>query len=155
MAISLGHKMGLSERELEALRFGGALHDIGKIAVPGNILNKPGPQNPEEWEVMKRHADAGYKICLPLKRNLGAALEIIRHHHEKLDGTGYPDGLRDQEISVAVRIMAVVNIYDALITERPYRKALPLGKALEILKNDANAGKLDTVVVDYLIDIVT
>jgi putative two-component system response regulator len=155
LGIALGRKMGLSDSEIEALRYGGALHDIGKIAVPGHILNKPAPLSPEEWVVMKRHPITGYDICLPLKKNLGYALEIIRHHHEKLDGSGYPDGLKDEEISVAARIMAVVDIYDALITERPYRKAMSLEMAVDILQQEAIEGKLDKIVVDHLIDVVS
>jgi putative two-component system response regulator len=154
LAIMLGKKMELSDSEMEALRYGGILHDIGKIAVPGDILNKPGPLSSEEWEVMKSHPVAGYNICLPLKKNLGYALEVIRHHHEKLDGSGYPDGLKNEEISVAARIMAVVDIYDALITDRPYREGMPLEKAVEILKLEANDGKLDKVVVGHLIEVV-
>jgi putative two-component system response regulator len=154
LAMDLGNKMGLSERELEALRYGGILHDIGKIGIPGQILNKPGPLNSEEWEVMKNHPVAGYDICLPLKKNLGSALEVIRHHHEKLDGSGYPDGLKNEEISTAARIMAVVDIYDALVTDRPYRKGMPLEKAVEILRHDANNQKLDPAVVNYLIEVV-
>ena len=155
LAISLGKKMGLSEREMEALRYGGVLHDIGKIAVPGEILNKPGPLSPEEWKVMKNHPVAGYNICLPLKKNLGYALEVIRHHHEKLDGSGYPDGLKNEEISPAARIMAVVDIYDALVTDRPYREGMPMEKAVEILEQEANNEKLDKVVVGLLIEIVS
>ncbi|MCP4295231.1 MAG: diguanylate cyclase [Proteobacteria bacterium] len=155
LAIALGKKMGLSEREMEALRYGGILHDIGKIAIPGDILNKPGPLSPEEWEVMKSHPVAGYNICLPLKKNLGSALEVIRHHHEKLDGSGYPDGLKNEEISPAARIMVVVDIYDALITDRPYREGMPLEKAIEIIKQEANNEKLDKVVVGHLIEVVS
>ena len=154
LAIALGKKMGLSEEEMEALRYGGILHDIGKIGIPGNILNKPGPLSPEEWEVMKNHPVAGYNICLPLKKNLGYALEVIRHHHEKLDGSGYPDGIKDEEISTAARIMAVVDIYDALVTDRPYRKGMPLENAVEILKQDAKNDKLDPQVVNHLIEVV-
>jgi putative two-component system response regulator len=154
LAITLGNKMGLSDREMEALRYGGILHDIGKIGIPGSILNKPGPLSTEEWEVMKNHPVAGYNICLPLKKNLGNALEVIRHHHEKLDGSGYPDGLKNEEISTAARIMAVVDIYDALVTDRPYREGMPLEKAVEILKQEANDEKLDKVVVNYLIEVV-
>lgn len=154
LASALGKKMGLSEREMEALRYGGILHDIGKIGIPGNILNKPGPLNDGEWEVMKNHPVAGYNICLPLKKNLGSALEVIRHHHEKLDGSGYPDGIKNEEISTTARIMAVVDIYDALVTDRPYRKGMPLEKAVEILKQEANNEKLDPAVVNYLIEFV-
>lgn len=155
LAIILGKKMGLSDREMEALRYGGVLHDIGKIAVPGHILNKPGPLSPEEWEVMKAHPIVGYNICLPLKKNLGYALEVIRHHHEKLDGSGYPDGLKNEEISPAARIMAVVDTYDALVTDRPYRGGMPLEKAVDILKQEANSGKMDKVVVGHLVEVVS
>ena len=154
MAVSLGKKLGMTGRELEALRFGGVLHDIGKIAVPGKILNKPGPLDPDEWDVMKSHAYEGCKICLPLMKNLGPALEVIRHHHEKLDGSGYPDGLKGDEISVAARVMGVVDIYDALITDRPYRKGMSKEKALGILRQEADEGKLDKKVVEYLVELV-
>jgi putative two-component system response regulator len=87
-----------------------------------------------------------------MKANLGLALDVIRHHHEKLDGSSYPDGLKGDEISLAARIMCVVDIYDALITDRPYRKAMPEGKAFGVLQDEVKAGKLDKRVVDELID---
>ena len=155
MALSIGKRMRLSPTELEALRLGGALHDIGKMGIPEEILNKPGPLTEKEWAVMKTHTDIGYKICLPLKKNLGKALDVIRHHHEKLDGSGYPDGLRGSEISITARIMAVADIYDALSTDRPYRKAMSKSKALEILREEMMEGKLDQVPVECLIDIVS
>ena len=154
MALNLGKKMGLSETEIEALQLGGILHDIGKIGVPSGILNKPGSLDPGEWQLVKKHPDAGYKICLPLKANLGLALEVIQHHHEKLDGSGYPDGLKGKEIPKVARIMAVVDIYDALITDRPYRKGLAKEKALEILQDEAEKGKLDMDIVKHLLEIV-
>ena len=155
MAMTLGTKMGLSAREIEALRFGGALHDIGKVGVSGDILNKPGSLNADEFEIMKAHADIGYKICLPLKKNLGLALDVIRHHHEKLDGSGYPDGLKGEEVPMVARIMAVVDIYDALITNRPYRKGMSREKAFRILREEAGEGKLDTKVVELLIETIS
>ena len=150
MAMTLGHQLALPASELEALRYGGALHDIGKIGVPREIINKQGPLDPEEWKIMKSHPDVGYKICLPLQKNLGSALDVIRYHHEKLDGSGYPDGLKGEQISTVARIMAVVDIYDALITGRPYRKAMPCEKALQILRNEAEEGKLDQKIVKNL-----
>jgi putative two-component system response regulator len=147
LAMTMGRQMALSTTELEALRYGGALHDIGKIGVPDEIINKLGPLNSEEWKIIKSHPDLGYKICLPLRKNLGSALDVIRYHHEKLDGSGYPDGLEGDEISTVVRIMAVVDIFDALITGRPYRKSMPRRKALEILRKDAEEGKLDLEIV--------
>ncbi|MBN1931849.1 MAG: diguanylate cyclase [Desulfobacterales bacterium] len=152
LAIMLGWKMGLSPKEIEALKFGGALHDIGKIGVPGEILNKPGPLNRQEWEIMQAHPYIGYKICLPLQKNLGIALDIIRHHHEKLDGSGYPDGLTANEISMVARIMSVADIYDALITDRPYRKGMNQKNAFKILSQEAEQGKLDKKVVKYLLE---
>ena len=151
LAISLGKKLNLSAAELNALKIGGALHDIGKIGIPKAILNKQGPLNEEEWSAMKKHPEYGYNICLPLKRNLKRALEIVRHHHEKMDGTGYPDGLKGREISFPARIMAVADIYDALTTDRPYRKAMSTEKALSILNTEANQGKLDKDVVACLL----
>jgi putative two-component system response regulator len=154
LAIILGKKMGLSDREMEALRYGGILHDIGKITIPEKILNKPGPLSPEEIQVMKGHPVAGYNICLPLKKNLGYALEVIRQHHERLDGSGYPDGLKNEDLSPASRIMAVVDIYDALVTDRAYREGLKLEKAFEILSQEANDKKLDGDIVGKLIEVV-
>ena len=154
MAMTLGHKMALSESELEALRYGGALHDIGKIGIPREILNKPGALNPEEQEIMKSHPELGYKICLPIRKNIGPALDVIRYHHEKLDGSGYPNGLRGEEISKVARIMAVVDIFDALVTDRPYRKAMSGEKALAILRQEAQAEKLDKEVVKHLESLV-
>jgi putative two-component system response regulator len=154
LAVGVGKKMSLTKRELEALRFGGALHDIGKIAVPSEILNKPGPLDPEEWEIMKTHPDLGCKICLPLKKNLGSALDVIRYHHEKLDGSGYPDGLKGEEIPNVARVMAIVDIYDALITDRPYRKGMTKDKALRILREEAQEGKLDKEILEKLEEMI-
>ncbi len=151
LAHELGRELNLSAKEIESLKIGGILHDIGKIAVPEKILNKPGQLTAKEWDLMKTHSHVGYKICLPLKKNLGLALTVIRHHHDKLDGSGYPDGLKGQEIPAVARVMAVVDIYDALITDRPYRKALSREKALFILREEAQSGKLDEKMVEVLV----
>jgi len=150
LATALGRKLNRPENEIEALRIGGILHDIGKIGVPNHILNKPGPLDDKEWQVMRTHPDVGHRICLPLAQSLGAALEVIRYHHEKLDGSGYPDSLKENQIPVAARIMAVVDIFDALVSDRPYRKGMPRKKALSILEKEAASGKLDTAVVAAL-----
>lgn len=147
LALALGSRMNLPARDMRALKLGGALHDIGKIKVPDGILNKPGPLTAEERDIMETHAGAGHQICLPLQKNLGLALEVIRGHHEKLDGTGYPDGLSAEEIPMVARIMAVVDIYDALVTDRPYRKGMPKDKALRIIGEMAEEGKIDSEVV--------
>jgi putative two-component system response regulator len=154
LALSIGRKMALNERELEALKIGGILHDIGKIAVPRDILNKPGALDEDEWKVMQAHTEVGFNICLPLKHNLGAALAVIRHHHERLDGSGYPDRLRAEEIPLVARIMAVVDYYDALKTNRPYRKRMRNAQAIQILREEVRKGKLDGSVVECLIDII-
>ena len=142
-AVQLARRAGFAEAELDAVRHGGVLHDIGKIGVPDAILNKPGKLTDEEFEIMKRHPLIGYQICEPLK-SLAGALPIIRHHHEKLDGSGYPDGLKGDEISVPARIMAITDIYDALTSDRAYRSAMTHERACEILRGDATAGKLDS-----------
>jgi putative two-component system response regulator len=153
IAVAVGKEMAMPDTDLDVLRFGAALHDIGKMGVPEEILNKPGALDPTERAIIETHPEIGYRICLPLKRNLGGALDVVRHHHEKMDGSGYPDGLRGEEISIAARIVAVADIFDALRTDRPYRRALPLRKAREILEMEASAGKLDRDVVKCLIDL--
>lgn len=150
LAVELGRRIQLTAEEQQALRYGGILHDIGKIGMPNAVINKPGPLDDAEWAIMRAHPDVGYKICLPLKQTLGAALDVIRHHHEKLDGSGYPDGIAGAEVSMVARIMAVADIYDALVTDRPYRKGMPREKALNILNEEAGQGKLDPAVVGML-----
>jgi putative two-component system response regulator len=154
LAVALGKRLRLSEKEIFALRLGGILHDVGKIGIAEEILNKPGKLEDHEWEVMKGHPEIGYRICLPLKSNLGIALDVIRHHHEKLDGSSYPDGLKGDEVSLAARIMCVVDIFDALVTKRPYRGAMPKEKAIGILQEEVEQQKLDKRVVDELEDLV-
>lgn len=155
IAMSLGQKLKLPQEEIESLWFAGVLHDIGKIGIPDGVLNKSGKLNNAEWEMMKTHPEIGYKICLPLKNTLGSALEAIRHHHERLDGSGYPNGLRAELISEIVRIMSIADYYDALTTDRPYRRKLSKEESLEILKEEARSGKLDARIVDMLIEMVS
>jgi putative two-component system response regulator len=153
-ALALGARMKLSGREMRALKLGGVLHDIGKIQVRDAVLSKPGRLTPEEKELMERHAIAGHQICLPLGKTLGTALDAIRSHHEKLDGSGYPDGLKGEEIPMVARIMAVVDIYDALVTDRPYRKGMGTEEALEIIGTMASEGQLDGEVVRQLVEML-
>jgi len=154
LAVALGKRLRLGEKEVFALRLGGILHDVGKIGIAEEILNKPGKLEKHEWEIMKSHPEIGYRICLPLKSTLGIALDVVRHHHEKLDGSSYPDGLKGDQISLEARIMCVVDIYDALVTERPYRGAMPKQKAIDILQEEVELGKLDGTVVNELKDLV-
>lgn len=154
LAVLVGRRMGLSGKDVEALRLGGILHDIGKIGVPREILNKPGPLSQEEFGIIKSHPDVGHQICLPLKKTLGPAIQVIRYHHERLDGRGYPDGLRGEEIPIVASIMAIVDMYDALVSDRPYRKAMSKEEAFRLLREDARTGKLDRAIVETLIDLV-
>ncbi len=153
MALEVGKHLEIPGEDIEALRMGCILHDVGKISVPRSVLNKPGKLNGKEWEMLKMHPVTGYKICLPLKKTLGAALEVIRHHHEKLDGTGYPDGLSGDEIPILARIAAIVDIYDALTTDRPYRKAISREKALDIMLGEASRGKIDNGILKEFIKV--
>ena len=141
-ALALGKRLNLSKKEIDALKKGSILHDIGKIGVPDIILNKPAKLEENEFEIIKKHPDLGEKICKPLK-SIREALPIIRWHHEKLDGSGYPDGIKGDEIPAVARIMAIVDVYDALKTERPYKKAFPKEKCLNILTDEARKGWWD------------
>lgn len=145
-ALQLGETLDLSDEDLETLRVACLLHDIGKIAVPDAILTKPGPLTPEERLIMNQHPVVGESICAPLK-SLRRVLPIIRHHHERMDGSGYPDGLRGYRIPLKARILQIADIYDALINDRPYREALPSDDALSILIGEARCGWLDAPLV--------
>ena len=146
-SVALGEKLGLPEDLRVALRRGGLVHDIGKLAVPEHILLKPGPLTPEERKIMEQHTIAGERICAPL-RSFRHVLPIIRHHHEKQDGSGYPDGLKGEQIPLTARILQVTDIYDALSTDRPYRKALPVQKAFAIMREEVKRGWWDGSILD-------
>src|ERR1700716_2536948 len=141
-SVALGEKLGLPQDLSVALRRGGLIHDIGKLAVPEHILLKPGPLTPEERKIMEQHTIAGERICAPL-RSFRNVLPIIRHHHEKQDGSGYPDGLKGDQIPLTARILQVTDIYDALTTDRPYRKALAPEKAFAIMREEVKRGWWD------------
>jgi len=138
-SVALAERLDLPEELRVALRRAGIVHDIGKVAVPEHILLKPGPLTPEEWKVMKQHPVVGERICSPLK-SFRHVLPVIRHHHEKLDGSGYPDALRGGEIPATARILQTVDIYDALTTARPYRKALSPEEALAVMQQEVKRG---------------
>lgn len=146
-SMALGKQIGLSDELCMALRKGGIVHDIGKVAVPERILLKPERLTPEEWYIMKQHPAVGERICAPL-RSFRAVLPVIRHHHEKLDGTGYPDGLKGDEIPITARVLQTVDIYDALTTDRPYRPALPVEEAFEVMRSEAKRGWWDSELID-------
>ena len=146
-ATLIAKEMGLSKRDIETVSFGAALHDIGKLGVYEDILNKPGELDEAEWEVVKNHPVVGANIIKNMKF-LEAATDLVRHHHERLDGSGYPDGLKGDEISLGARIVAVADSFDAMTSNRPYREGYSLEEAIEQLKLQSH--KFDINVVEYL-----
>ena len=143
----LGRHLGLPDDQIVALHRAGVVHDIGKVAVPDAILLKPGRLTPEEWTVMQEHTVVGERICAPLK-SFRHVLPIVRHHHEKQDGSGYPDGLRGDAIPISARILQIVDVYDALTTKRPYKKAFSVSEALETMKQEIAKGWWDPHIFD-------
>lgn len=152
-SVALGMRLGLDRRDLLALHRGGYLHDIGKISIPDSILYKKGPLSDEEWTIMKRHTIKGEEICRPMK-SLSAVLPIIRSHHERWDGSGYPDGLRGEQIPLTARILQVADIFDALTTERPYKPAFSPEEALDILRQEARRGWRDPDLVPVFAEVI-
>ena len=148
-AVRLGKSLGLAETDLETLRIGGLVHDVGKIGVPNAILSKVGPLNPDEIKIIMRHPVLGERICAPLK-TLRDVLPLVRSHHGRMDGTGYPDGLCGEQISLIVRLLQIVDICDALTGDRPYRQALSLPRALLVLYEEADRGWVDEALVSQL-----
>ncbi len=138
----LAEKANLSAKDIKTVRRGGILHDIGKLAIQDQILLKPGPLSKDEYNIIKTHPEAGEKICRPLK-TLEDVLPIIRYHQERFDGSGYPDGLRGESIPLMARIVAMVDSYDALTTDRPYRPALSEEQALRLLDVETEKGLWD------------
>lgn len=153
LAIELGRRMGLDERQIKVLDVSAMIHDIGKVGTPERILNKPDKLDPDEFEVMREHPEMGARIIRPISA-LNECLDPVLHHHEKMDGSGYPHGLKGEEISVESRIVAVSDIFDALYTKRPYRDALPIETVQGIIEKDCRAGKLDNEVVQHLFDMI-
>jgi putative two-component system response regulator len=145
-AADLGRHLGMDDDSIIALRRGGYLHDLGKIAVPDEILKKGSDLTAEEWNVIKQHPITGENICKPL-RSLRLVLPIIRHHHEHSDGSGYPDGLVAANIPVLPRILQVVDVYDALRTARSYKPALTHDQAAQTMRDEAGRGLWDAELV--------
>ncbi len=150
LGLILGERLGLKADELEELKRGCVLHDIGKIGLSSELLNKSGPLDPGEQGLLKKHPEIGYQLCLPLQGFLGRALDIIRQHHEKLDGSGYPLGLSGGDIYRGTRIVTVVDIFDALTSDRSYCKGIAPEMALDVIRREAEEGKLDGDVVESL-----
>ena len=142
MSARMGERLGVPEEQIKALRRAGVVHDIGKVAVPDSILLKPGPLTADETKVMQKHPVIGERICAPLK-TFRLVLPIIRHHHEKHNGTGYPDGLSGEGIPLTARILQLSDVYDALTTDRPYKVAFTPEVALDLMEEEAERGWWD------------
>jgi putative two-component system response regulator len=138
-ATALGRALGLLEEEIAALHRGGFLHDIGMLAIPDAVLRKSGPLEAEEFELMKSHTTVGDSLCGNL-RSLAAVRPIIRHHHERYDGSGYPDGLAGDDIPLLAQIIGIVDVYDAVTTRRPYQGPHSALEALDILRDQVSRG---------------
>lgn len=151
-AVQLGRSLEMNNDDLQALWLACIVHDIGKVAVPDCILFKPGRLTSEEMEIMRQHPVIGENICAPL-RSFRDALPFIRHHHERMDGTGYPDGLAGAEIPLAARILQVADVYDALTSNRPYRRALTPEMAFSVMATEVERGWLDCALVSQLMEI--
>lgn len=153
MSSHLGKKMGLGEQDCTILRRGGILHDIGKIAIDDAILKKEGPLTADEFKIIKTHPVEGERICAPLK-SLKPVLPVIMYHHEKMDGSGYPLGLKGKHIPIHARIMGIVDCFDALTTTRSYRPAMSLDQALAIMDAETEKGKWDADIFKIFLEMV-
>jgi len=151
--VEIGRRLQVGQEALAALKTGGVVHDIGKIGIPDHILNKPGKLSDGEMAVMRRHPLIGYDILKNL-RTFGPVLPIVRWHHERPNGSGYPDGLEGEALPLLPRIAAVADVFDALSTARPYRGPFPLSQCLQIMRQSAAEGDLDGEVVQVLAQII-
>jgi putative two-component system response regulator len=153
IAAAMGVALQLPAHDILTLQRAGYLHDIGKISIPDRILFKPGPLTPDEWEIMKSHTVKGERICMGIK-SLLPVLPIIRSHHERWDGLGYPDGLRGDQIPLLARILQLADIFDALTTVRPYKGAFTQEEAVSIMMEETGKGWRDPNLVRVFADIV-
>lgn len=152
VSLLIAERLGFGPEALEELRVGTVLHDIGKIGVPDAILNKRGRLTDDEFEIMKTHPVIGYEICRPLALSEGV-LMIIRNHHEKLDGSGYPDGLKGGELPLSLRIVCVADAFDAMSSRRPYRGVMDRHTVMSEFSRGAGI-QFDPVVVESLRDLL-
>jgi putative two-component system response regulator len=151
-ASALGAALELDQADLDSLYRGAYLHDVGKIGIPDRILLKKGKLTRAEYELMKRHAVIGDELCETV-RAFDAVRPIVRHHHERRDGRGYPDGLAGDAIPMLARIVSVVDVYDALTSDRPYRKAMTAEAAFRIMRDEARGGWCDRAMVETFIEL--
>ncbi|MFZ2404347.1 MAG: HD domain-containing phosphohydrolase [Methylobacter sp.] len=153
ISVVLGSALGLNAECLVALRRGGVLHDIGKLGIPDSILLKPGKLTEDEWLIMRQHPEIGARLVKDLK-SMQLTRSIIRHHHERWDGKGYPDGLEGKNIPLLARIFQIADIYDALANERPYKPALSREQVIRIMEEEANMGWRDPELSAVFLDIL-
>jgi putative two-component system response regulator len=153
-ATALGRVLQLDQADLEALHRGAFLHDLGKIAIPDRVLLKKGRLTPAEYELMKRHTVVGDELCSTV-RSFDAVRPIVRHHHERLDGAGYPDRLAGDQIPLLAQIVSIVDVFDALTTDRPYRKALSTATAYQMMRESARDGWCRGELLETFIDLLT
>jgi HD-GYP domain-containing protein (c-di-GMP phosphodiesterase class II) len=149
--LRVARDLGVAESCMPDLEMGALLHDIGKIGIPDNILNKPGRLTPEEYEMVKRHPEFGWTVIRKLPGLEQTSLYVL-HHHENFDGTGYPARLKASEIPIGSRIVSVIDAFDAMVSSRPYRNGLPLEEAIRRL-NDASGTQFDPAVIKSFIPI--
>jgi putative nucleotidyltransferase with HDIG domain len=150
---SVARQAGFVDQDLEDVRRGALLHDIGKIAVPDHILRKPGPLTDSEWVIMRTHPKAAYDILKPIK-HLANSLDIPYCHHERWDGAGYPRGLKGDAIPLSARIFAVIDVWDALLSDRPYRKAWEREKVIEHIRDNSGT-HFDPVLADLFLKMMS
>jgi putative two-component system response regulator len=148
-----GEYLGLNEKEQESLRKAGYLHDIGKIAISEQVLCKEECLTEDEMDIVRRHVIVGEDICRPLN-SLKSLLYAIRHHHERWDGRGFPDGVAGEEIPLMARILAVVDSFDAMVSGRPYREKQSARDVLDIMHRERMAGQWDPVLVEYFMAMI-
>ena len=149
MALDVGAELGIQGNDLKRLELGALFHDIGKIGIPSEILAKPGPLDEAEWKVVRRHPELGERILEPIDR-LAEVRPIVRHCHEHYDGSGYPDAISGEAIPLEARIVMVVDAFDAMTTDRPYRKALPVEEACRRLRQSSGSQFDPEIVVAFL-----
>jgi putative nucleotidyltransferase with HDIG domain len=138
LAAQMARHIGLDEAQVEEIRLGGILHDIGKIGVPETLLNKPSTLTPEEYEIMKSHAALGWKILEPLKvKSIERIRGMVRHHHERYNGHGYPDGLRGEDIPLGARIISIADSFDTMVSRRVYKEGVPVAEAVAELQRSS------------------
>jgi putative two-component system response regulator len=151
-ATALGRRLELEAADIDALYRGAFLHDIGKIGVPDRVMLKKGRLTAKEYELMKQHPIVGDQLCATV-RSLERVRPIVRHHHERIDGRGYPDRLAGERVPLLAQVVSVVDVFDALTTDRPYRKALPVDTAYEMLRTEALGGWCPASLVECFIDL--